>query len=133
MKYLLNTNICIAAFRPKFLWLREKIAEHPVADIGISVFTLAELYYGVHKSEQPLKNEAVVKQFLSVFHIVHFDEEMSALYGKIRSVLEKAGKPIGNMDLLIASQALSLKLTLITANEKEFNRIATLKIENWLK
>lgn len=133
MKYLLDTNICIAAFRPEFLWLREKIAAHPVADIGISVLTLAELYYGVYKSEQPLKNEAVVKQFLSVFHIVHFDEEMSALNEKIRSVLEKSGKPVGNMDLLIASQTLSLKLTLITANENEFNRIATLKIENWLK
>ncbi|MBX7108462.1 MAG: type II toxin-antitoxin system VapC family toxin [Chitinophagales bacterium] len=104
-----------------------------VGYIGILVFTLAELYYGVHKSEQPLKNEAVVKQFLSVFHIVHFDEEMSALNEKIRSVLEKSGKPVGNMDLLIASQTLSLKLTLITANENEFNRIATLKIENWLK
>ncbi|GEO02774.1 hypothetical protein AAE02nite_04380 [Adhaeribacter aerolatus] len=65
--------------------------------------------------------------------IIAFDYEATIAYGKIRADLEKKGTPIGPLDTLIAAHALSLNMTLVTNNEKEFNRIAGLKIENWAK
>ena len=56
---------------------------------------------------------------------------MAEYYGKIRSMLEKKGTPIGNNNLWIAAHALSLDIILMTNNEKEFKRIAELNIENW--
>ena len=54
------------------------------------------------------------------------------VYGEIRSDLERKGTPIGSLDTLIAAHAKSLGLTLVTNNEKEFNRVEGLKIENWI-
>ena len=67
------------------------------------------------------------------FIIVNFDLGSSEVYRKIRSDLEKKGRPIGSMDLLIAAQAISLNITLVTNNTKEFDRISGIKIENWVK
>jgi tRNA(fMet)-specific endonuclease VapC len=74
-----------------------------------------------------------LNNFLLPFIIVNFDLGSSEVYGKIRSDLEKKGRPIGSMDLLIAAQAISLNITLVTNNTKEFDRISGIKIENWVK
>ncbi|EMO53203.1 toxin-antitoxin system, toxin component, PIN family [Leptospira noguchii] len=78
------------------------------------------------------KNLKVLEEFLSYLNILPFVSEDTNKAAKIRVELEKVGKPIGPFDLLIASQALSNRLTLVTNNEKELNRIKDLKIENWL-
>lgn len=133
MKFLLDTNILIAALRSKNNLLRQNISEHNVSELGISIFSVAELYTGVFKSNEQIKNEAITKRLLSVFTVVSFTSEMCETYGKLRAALEKSGKSIGNMDLLISSQALHLDLIVVTSNEKEFNRVPGLIIENWLK
>jgi tRNA(fMet)-specific endonuclease VapC len=74
-----------------------------------------------------------LNNFLLPFIIVNFDLGSSEVYRKIRSDLEKKGRPIGSMDLLIAAQAISLNITLVTNNTKEFDRISGIKIENWVK
>jgi tRNA(fMet)-specific endonuclease VapC len=73
------------------------------------------------------------EEFLSPLEILPYDEIAASIYGEIRLQLEKDGEPIDPLDLLIAAQALSRNITLITSNEKEFRRVNNLKVENWVK
>ncbi len=83
--------------------------------------------------ESSEKNRSALEIFLTPLEVIDFDYSATIEYGIIRSDLEKKGTPIGPLDTLIAAHAKSLDLTLITNNEKEFNRISGLKIENWIK
>ena len=74
-----------------------------------------------------------MNQFLVPLDIVEFDANVALEYGIIRAKLERAGTPIGPLDMLIASHVKSLDLTLVTNNEKEFKRVDGLTIENWTK
>jgi len=64
--------------------------------------------------------------------VASFDNAASEAYGEIRVALEKSGRPIGAMDLLVAAHALSLDARLVTNNEKEFKRVRGLRVENWI-
>jgi tRNA(fMet)-specific endonuclease VapC len=88
--------------------------------------------YGVRKSSQPQKNQSALNDFLSALSIADFNYSAAVEYGTIRTQLEMKGTPIGSLDMLIAAHAKSLGLTLVTNNEREFARIESLKIENWL-
>ena len=111
----------------------QKFRDMGVGNICISSITVSELQYGAYKSEQIKKNIKRLDEFLSPFEILAYDENASISYGKIRSQLEKQGNVIGPLDMLIAAHALSEKLTLITNNEKEFKRVKSLKVKNWVK
>jgi tRNA(fMet)-specific endonuclease VapC len=74
---------------------------------------------------------ALVPRFLSPLEIAFFDEPASKVYGTIRAALEKKGRPIGPMDLLIAAHALSLDVRLVTNNARQFERVSGLEIDNW--
>ena len=110
-----------------------KFKQFDVGDIGVSTITVSELEYGVAKSKNRRLNEQRVEEFLSPLEILPYDEITASIYGDIRLQLEKSGEPIGPLDLLIAAQALSRELVLITKNEKEFKRVHNLKVENWAK
>ena len=131
MNFLLDTNICIYIIKQKPLEVLQKFKAYQVGDIGISSITVAELEFGVQKSQFPEKNQQALAQFLLPLNIVDFDFAAATMYGKIRATLEKQGTPIGSLDTLIAAHALSLQLTLITNNVKEFSRIPDLKLDNW--
>jgi tRNA(fMet)-specific endonuclease VapC len=103
-----------------------------IGSIGISSITLAELQYGIMKSSLPDKNREALEKFITPLEINDFDYKASVEYGKIRADLEGKGIPIGPLDTLIAAHARSLDLILVTNNEKEFNRIPDLKVENWI-
>jgi len=133
MIYLLDTNICIYIIKKRPINVLERFKELPLGSVGISTITLAELAYGIRKSTNPEKNLEALNQFLVPLDILSFDYDATISYGKIRAELEKKGTPIGPLDTLIAAHALSLNLTLVTNNEKEFNRIIALKVENWVK
>lgn len=111
----------------------QKFKNVGVGNIGISSITVSELQYGVHKSKNIKKNTRRLEEFLSPFEILFYGENESRYYGQIRNQLEKQGNTIGPLDLLIAAHALSNKLILVTNNEKEFNRVKSLIIENWVK
>ncbi len=102
-----------------------------LSDIGISSITVAELEYGVCKSQQQEKNRGALMQFLIPLEIVTFDQAAATVYGAIRSDLENRGLVIGAMDMLIAAHALSLGVTLVSNNVREFSRIGNLSLENW--
>ncbi|MCH1911638.1 type II toxin-antitoxin system tRNA(fMet)-specific endonuclease VapC [Leptospira noguchii] len=131
-QYLLDTNICIYIINQKPESVYKKFKKIKLENISISSITEFELKYGVQKSLHFEKNLKVLEEFLSYLNILPFVSEDTNKAAKIRVELEKVGKPIGPFDLLIASQALSNRLTLVTNNEKELNRIKDLKIENWL-
>ena len=132
MDYLLDTNICIYIIKKKPINVFEKFEKLSIGDIEISCITLAELNYGVQKSQYPEKNLSALNQFLTPLDIMEFDARASNEYGIIRAVLEKSGIPIGPMDTLIAAHAKSLGTTLVTNNTKEFERVVGLNIENWV-
>jgi tRNA(fMet)-specific endonuclease VapC len=94
---------------------------------------MAELVYGMEHSTHPARNRIALLEFLVPFSILDFDQHSAFLYGKIRKQLESEGTPIGSMDLLLAAQALSHGLILVTNNEKEFRRVQNLHIENWIR
>jgi tRNA(fMet)-specific endonuclease VapC len=131
MQYLLDTNICIYLIKQKPQKVIEKFQTLTISDIGISSITVAELEYGVAKSLQQEKNRAALLQFLLPLEIIEFNQGSATIYGSIRSDLESRGLVIGAMDMLIASHALSLGVTLVTNNVREFSRIPALSLENW--
>lgn len=131
MKYLLDTNICIYLIREKPRRVIEQFETAVVGDVAISAITVAELWCGVGKSQYRQKNQQALGKFLLPLVIVDFDEDAAVAYGKIRSELERAGRPMGPLDTLIAAQSVSLGLTLVTNNEKEFARVPGLVLENW--
>jgi len=131
MKFLLDTNTCIYLIKKKPPSVIEKLHAYQVGDVGISVVTVAELRYGVAKSQRIQQNQGALDLFLAPFEIVVFDENTAATYGEIRAQLEKTGQPIDTLDLLIAAHAKSLSVTLVTNNIGEFKRVKGLKVETW--
>lgn len=133
MKYVLDTNICIYIIKKKPQAVINKITKVNVEDLYISSITYAELFFGVLNSEYVEKNRVALALFLSNISVLNFDKQAAEAYGEIRTDLEKKGVPIGERDMLIASNAKALGYTLVTNNEREFNRIKGLKVENWVK
>lgn len=134
MKYLLDTNICIYIINEKPKKVLKKFEQYSVNEFAISSITHAELQYGVEKSKNKHTNLDALEEFLLPFTILPFHgEKLVACYGGIRASLESKGKTIGPLDMLIAAHALSLDLTIISNNIKEFSRIPNLKCKNWIR
>lgn len=132
MKVMLDTNICIYIINQSADSVLQRFRFFHVGDIGISAITLAELEYGAARSARPKKNREALEEFISTLDVAPFDRQATEAYGKIRAGLEKTGRPIGAMDLLIAAHALSLGVRLATNNEREFRRVPGLRVENWV-
>ena len=131
MKFMLDTNICIYIIKNKPVKVLNKFKIIAPEEVCISSITSSELWYGVYKSKSFERNAIALEQFLTPLTVMVFDNSASKSYGKIRAELEKKGKIIGGMDLHIAAHALSLGLTLVTNNTKEFRRIKELSVSNW--
>ena len=132
MKYMLDTNICVHIIKKKPPQVLEKFLALNPNEICVSSITHAELEFGVCKSNNSAKNRMALMIFLAGIKIFPFDEKAATEYGDIRATLEKRGTPVGANDLLIAAHARSLKLTLVTNNLKEFERVDGLQVENWI-
>lgn len=133
MKLMLDTNICIYIIKQQPVDVLKRFLEYRIGDIGISSITLSELRYGVAKSTHQEKNAKALDEFITPLEVVSFDEEAAHVYGEIRATLEKAGTPIGAMDMLIAAHAVSLEIPLVTNNTREFERITSLNVVDWIK
>ena len=136
MKYVLDTNACIALIngKPTAVRIRFQDAIARGAELNVSSVVVFELWYGVAKSAQQESNTSRLETFLAgPISLLSFDEEDARAAGRIRAAVEKAGRPIGAYDLLIAGQAVRHKLTLVTANGKEFARVKGLVCEDWAK
>ncbi len=131
MKYLLDTNICIHFLRGKFGML-EKFQELGMENFAISEVTFAELVFGAEKSTNPKKNLELIEVFtdqvliLPIFSAIY-------LYGKEKARLRSIGLMISDFDLLIGCTAVDKDLIMVTENQKEFERISGIQLENWVK
>ncbi|MDR1797325.1 MAG: type II toxin-antitoxin system VapC family toxin [Clostridiales Family XIII bacterium] len=136
MPYMLDTNICIAATHSernkKFREAKALFEKHVHGGLCISSITLAELEYGVAKSEHPEKNTLALLAFLAPIDIMSFDDKAAVTYGAVRADLHRNNIEIGALDMLIAAHALSLGLTLVTNNTREFDRIDGLAVVDWM-
>lgn len=128
MSYLLDTNSVIALLKEDAaIW--EKLKEHSPEDCAISAIVAYELFYGAFKSQRRDANLARIDGLR--FEVIDFDQTDARHAGEIRAALEATGTPIGSNDILIAGQARSRDLTLVTRNVREFERVPGLKMERW--
>jgi tRNA(fMet)-specific endonuclease VapC len=122
MRFLLDTDICIYIIKRKPQQIAQRFNTLRPSDVAISAITVAELEYGAQKSQKPDQNRAALQQFLIPLDILVFDPQAAQAYGTIRADLERKGQVIGSLDMLIAAQAQSEDITLVTNNVREFSR-----------
>lgn len=129
--YLLDTNILIAALkgRPE---VRRRLDCLPVSAMRLSAIVLGELEFGAEKSAHGERNRTRLAALAQRLPLVGIDFKTTRHYGQVRALLERKGTPIGANDTWIAAQALAIKATLVTDNEREFSRVPGLILENWL-
>jgi len=132
IQYMLDTDICSYIIREKPIKVFERFETLEMDQLCISVITYAELIYGVEHSSSKKINRSIVDDFANHLNIIEWDKSAAEHYGKIRAFLQAGGNIIGAMDMMIAAHAVSQKMTLVTNNEKHFNRIPKLNIENWI-
>ena len=131
MRYMLDSNICIYTIKRKPQKVLLKLNECRQDGLAISAITLAELEHGVSGSEHQEKNRDALIQFLSIVDILPFDSSAAFEYGKIHASLQKKGKLIGPLDMLIAGHAISMGLIVVTNNVRELGRVDGLAVEDW--
>lgn len=129
--YLLDTNICIHAIKRRPVGVLERIQTRLHDGLFISSLTLAELEFGVASSQQVEKNRVALLKFLTLFNLLSFEALDAIPYGQLRNDMQRTGRLIGPIDMLIAAQALRHNLILVTHNTREFERIPGLKREDW--
>ena len=127
----LDTNACIRALNRSSEALVAQLEAHDPSEIAVSSVVRAELAYGARRSRHVQRNLEVLERFFAPVHTVAFDELCAGHYGRIRAELESQGTVIGPNDLLIAATALAHDALLITADTREFSRVASLRIEDW--
>ncbi|REA62401.1 VapC toxin family PIN domain ribonuclease [Dyadobacter luteus] len=133
MKYLLDTNIIAYIINNRPPEVFSKFQSLSRGDLLVSSIVVAELWFGVAKSQKKEQNKVALEIFLEPLTIVDFDLTAAKFYAIIRADLQSSGSVIGSNDLLIAAHALSLGLTLVTNNTKEFGRVSGLTLENWVE
>jgi len=132
VRYLLDTNICIYIQREKPEEVLAHFEQLQPGDAAISVITWGELLYGAEKSRQHKRTMELLEEFRSFVPVLPMPESAGSTYGAIRASLESKGRPIGNNDLWIAAHAKEANLTVVTNNEREFQRVPGLKVQNWV-
>jgi len=127
----LDTNICIEVLRHHPPTIQKKLQD--TKEIGISTIVYGELCFGIERSLSRTKENRreQLQQFMSLVSIYPWDEAAAEHYAILRAYLQKKGTLIGNMDLLIAAHARSIRATLVTNNRREFARVPDLHIEDW--
>lgn len=131
MKYLLDTNACIAYLNGRNDFLKRRMQIVGTANICLCSIVKTELFYGVARSQLVERNLEKLFLFFTEFESFSFDDQAAEIAGFVRAQLNQQGTPIGPHDVLIAATALSQQLTLVTHNTREFSRIKQLKLEDW--
>jgi tRNA(fMet)-specific endonuclease VapC len=128
---MLDTNICSYILKNRPPAVKLHFDTVGAVNLCLSSIVLAELYYGAARHPKGATIRREIDDFVSRLNILSWDEAAADHYGDIRANLEKAGTPVGAMDMLIAAHARSCKATLVTSNGREFDRIKGLTVEDW--
>ena len=129
MRYLLDANAVIALLNDRRSKLARRARREAPGDVAISAIVAHELFFGAFRSRRELHNVAQIDALQ--FAVVEFDKEDARQAGQVRASLAAQGMPIGPYDVLIAGQAVSRNMTLVTHNVREFGRVSGLKLEDW--
>jgi len=132
-RFLLDTNICIYIRRRRPPEILRRFRRLEVGEAAISVVTFGELVYGAEKSERRDAAMRQLEELASLLPVLPLPVDAGRSYGALRAELETDGRVIGNNDLWIAAHAKVAKLILVTNNEREFQRVSGLEIQNWAK
>ena len=132
VRYLLDTNTVSYVIKGNFPLVRKRLIEIPMSEVGISVITEAELRFGVAKFPNSIKLSVAVEELLRRLESLPWDSAAAKYYAVLRTTLEKRGEPMGNMDMMIAAQALAVGATLVIS-DRVFARVRGLRIEDWSK
>ncbi len=130
MRRTLDTNICSYILRRHPQGMIERFAALDREQVWLSAIAAAELRFGAAKLGVP-RFQAAVEAWLAGFDVRPWPQEATVQYAQVRAALQRAGKPIGGMDLMIAAHALAEDSVLITNNAREFHRVPGLAVEEW--
>jgi tRNA(fMet)-specific endonuclease VapC len=130
-RYILDTNICIYIRSRRPPELRGRLQRLEPGEAVLSVITYGELIFGVERSRGRDIALRQLADLATAIPVLSLPDAAATAYGRVRATLERSGQIIGSNDLWIAAHALAADLVLITNNEREFGRVAGLKIENW--
>ena len=131
MKYLLDTNICIAHLNRRDPEVRDRLIKLNAHDVFLCSVVKAELIFGARKSAHVQKNLTLLGHFFAGVRSLPFDDHAAELYGNHAAHLAQAGRSIGSNDLMIASIAQAHNLIVATRNDGEFMRIPGLRVSVW--
>ena len=131
MHYMLDTNICSYVLRSRPASVKERFNEAGPNALGLSTVVLAELLYGAarHPSGSVIRRE--IQDFVTRLDVLPWDEAAAEHYGDLCAGLERHGRPLGAMDLMIAAHARSEGLVIVTNHRREFDRVPALQVEDW--
>src|SRR5215203_838247 len=130
-RYMLDTDTCSYIMKRSHPPVLKRLQGVPVSDVCMSVVTKAELLYGVELSPKHAQDAAALAAFLPYVEVLDLDEDAALHYAEIRADLKKRGVMIGTNDLFVAAHARALRLTLVTNNVADFERVRDLRIDNW--
>lgn len=131
-RYLLDANTASYAITGHVPHVREHLLKIPTTDVAISVITEAELRFGVVRLSNPKRLALAVEEFLKYVDIYRWNSAAAREYAELRAFIEHEGRPMGNLDLMIAAHAMSLGAVLVTS-DRVFRRVKGLKIEDWAR
>lgn len=131
LTHLLDTNIVIYTMKNKPPMVREAFKEH-YGRLAISSVTLMELIFGAEKSANVARNLREIEGLAARLEVLPYDSEAAVHTGQLRAELQRAGKPVGPYDQMIAGHARSRGLVLVSNNLIEFERVKGLRLENWV-
>jgi len=130
MIYMFDTDTVSFFIKDNPKSIRVRAARHDKDEFCISAVTLAELMFGL-KRNYSKQLDFWLNEILIKFNVIAFDDISAVIYEEIRYGLEKSGKPLDNMDILIAASAMKAGAILISHNAKHFSKIKGLKVEDW--
>ena len=128
MRYMLDTNICIYAISGGNEHLRRRLGECETGDLIMSAVTLGELETGFAMSGKPAQAREVAKPVLSTVGVMPFDEAAARAFGRIQSTTTLKRR---TYDRQIAAHALSLGVVVVTNNQRDFQDVPEVVVENW--
>jgi len=130
--YLLDTNTASFIIKGNVPRVRQHLLKVPMEELAVSVVTEAELLFGLARRPEATRLKIAVKEFLLRVGVLPWESEAAEQYANLRATLEREGLPMGNLDMMIAAQALA-KHAVLVSNDHAFRRVKKLKIEDWTK
>ena len=130
MRFLIDTNIIIYSLKNAG-YVKDNFLKYKDDEMSLSVISYGELVFGAKKSGSVEKNLKTVEYIKSIFTLVDVTSDVMDVFGEIKAKIQKTGRIIDDMDLLIASTAISENMILVTHNTKHFEKIPNLQIQDW--